>query len=126
MKTVTSKDGTLIAYEQAGSGPAIILVLGAFNDRATGAPLSRFLEAHFSVFNYDRRGRGDSGDTSPYAIEREIEDLETLIDDGGGTACLFGHSSGAALAMRAAIALGGKVTGLVMYDAPYNDDPEAR
>jgi pimeloyl-ACP methyl ester carboxylesterase len=99
---VTSKDGTPIAFEQSGEGPAIILVVGAFNDRATGAPLARALEPHFTVFNYDRRGRGDSGDTAPYAVEREIEDLETLIAKAGGSAYVFGYSSGAILALRAA------------------------
>ena len=83
MGTVTSKDGTRIAFDQSGEGPAIILVVGAFNDRATGAPLTRFLERHFTVFNYDRRGRGESGDTTPYAIEREIEDLDALIAQAG-------------------------------------------
>ena len=102
MSTVTSKDGTRIAFEQSGEGPAIILVVGAFNDRATGAPLARFLEPHFTVFNYDRRGRGASGDTAPYAIEREIEDLAALIATAGGSAWVFGYSSGATLALRAA------------------------
>ena len=68
MGTVTSKDGTPIAFDRSGEGPAIILVVGAFNDRATGAPLAQFLERHFTVFNYDRRGRGASGDTAPYAM----------------------------------------------------------
>jgi pimeloyl-ACP methyl ester carboxylesterase len=117
LKTVTSKDGTRIAYEQSGAGPAIILVLGAFNDRAAGAPLSRFLEAHFSVFNYDRRGRGESGDTVPYAIEREIEDLDALIAQAGGSAGVFGYSSGAILALRAA-AHGLAISRLALYDPP--------
>ena len=72
MGTVPSKDGTPIAFDRSGAGPAIILVVGAFNDRATGAPLAQFLERHFTVFNYDRRGRGASGDTAPYAIERAL------------------------------------------------------
>src|SRR5512135_2577738 len=97
LRTVASKDGTRIAFEQSGEGPAIIVVVGAFNDRTTGEPLARFLEPHFTVFNYDRRGRGDSGDTAPYAIEREIEDLEALIVKAGGSACIFGYSSGATL-----------------------------
>jgi len=128
MTIATSADGTKIAYEKQGGGPALILIDGAMCTRNHGAKpeLARLLAPRCTVYLYDRRGRGDSGDTSPYAAEREIEDIEMLIDDGGGTACLFGHSSGAALAMRAAVALGGKVTGLVMYDAPYNDDPEAR
>lgn len=117
MSTVTSKDGTRIAYDQSGAGPAVILVLGAFNDRATGAPLSRFLEPHFSVFNYDRRGRGESGDTSPYAIEREIEDLGALIARAGGSARVFGYSSGAILSLRAA-AHGLAISHLALYDPP--------
>src|SRR5438128_12457616 len=102
MGTVTSKDGTRIAFDRSGEGPAIILVVGAFNDRSTGAPLARYLERQFSVFNYDRRGRGASGDTAPYAIEREIEDLDALIAQAGGLAYVFGYSSGAILALRAA------------------------
>src|SRR5947209_17691853 len=117
MKIVKSKDGTRIAFDQAGTGPAIILVLGAFNDRATGVPLSRFLEPHFSVFNYDRRGRGESGDTAPYAIEREIEDLDALIAQAGGSASVFGYSSGAILALRAA-AHGLALSQLALYDPP--------
>jgi pimeloyl-ACP methyl ester carboxylesterase len=117
LNTVTSKDGTRIAFEQSGAGPAIILVVGAFNDRATGAPLGRFLEPHFSAFNYDRRGRGDSGDTAPYAIEREIEDLDSLIAQAGGSACVFGYSSGAILALRAA-AHGLAISRLALYDPP--------
>jgi pimeloyl-ACP methyl ester carboxylesterase len=88
--------------------------------------LVNLLAPHFSVYNYDRRGRGDSGDTQPYAVEREIEDIETLIDEAGGTAYLYGHSSGASLALEATLRLGNKVRKLAMYEAPYNDDPEAR
>lgn len=117
MKTVTSKDGTRIAFDQSGAGPAVILVVGAFNERATGAPLAKFLEPHFSVFTYDRRGRGDSGDTSPYAVEREIEDLDALIAQAGGSACVFGYSSGAILALRAA-AHGLAISKLALYDPP--------
>jgi pimeloyl-ACP methyl ester carboxylesterase len=95
----------------------IILVVGAFNDRATGAPLARFLERHFTVFNYDRRGRGESGDTAPYAIEREIEDLDALIAQAGGSAFVFGYSSGATLALRAA-AHGLAISKLALYDPP--------
>src|SRR3989442_1803413 len=91
LSTVTSKDGTRIAFEQSGEGPAIILVVGAFNDRATGAPLAQFLKPHFTVFNYDRRGRGESGDTSPDAGEREIEELETLTAKAAGTASVVWH-----------------------------------
>lgn len=117
MGTVTSKDGTRIAFDQSGEGPAIVLVVGAFNDRATGAPLARFLEQQFTVFNYDRRGRGESGDTTPYAIEREIEDLNALIAQAGGSACVFGYSSGATLALRAA-ANGLDISRLALYEPP--------
>jgi Alpha/beta hydrolase family len=117
METVTSKDGTRIAFDQSGEGPAIILVVGAFNDRATGAPLAGALERQFTVFNYDRRGRGESGDTAPYAIEREIEDLDALIVQAGGSACVFGYSSGAILSLRA-VAHGLAISQLALYEPP--------
>lgn len=124
MKYVTSKDGTRIAFDQSGQGPAIILVVGAFNDRSTGAPLGNLLEEHFTVFNYDRRGRGDSGDTAPYAVEREIEDLDALIDEAGGSAYVFGYSSGAILALKAA-AKGLAITQLALYEPPLIVDESA-
>ena len=117
MGTVTSKDGTHIAFDQSGEGPAIILVVGAFNERATGAPLARALERHFTVFNYDRRGRGESGDNAAYAIEREIEDLDALIAQAGGSARVFGYSSGAILCLRAA-AHGLAISQLALYEPP--------
>jgi pimeloyl-ACP methyl ester carboxylesterase len=117
MKTVRSKDGTNIAYEVAGKGAPLILVVGAFNDRNTGKPLTELLGQHFTVFNYDRRGKGDSGDTLPYAVEREIEDLDTLIAEAGGSALVFGYSSGAVLAIRAA-AHGSHITKLALYEPP--------
>lgn len=117
MKTVTSKDGTTIAFDQSGKGPALILVVGAFNDRSTGAPLSQLLERYFTVFNYDRRGRGDSTDVQPYAVERELEDLEALIEEAGGSAFVFGYSSGAVLALRAA-AYGLTIPKLALYESP--------
>src|SRR6266550_7974571 len=128
MNTVTSKDGTKIAYDKQGEGPAVILVYGALCSRSFGSlpELVKLLAPHFTVYNYDRRGRGDSGDTRPYAVEREVEDIEALIDEAGGAAYLYGHSSGAALALEATIKLGGKVKKLAMYEAPYNDDDEAR
>jgi pimeloyl-ACP methyl ester carboxylesterase len=88
--------------------------------------LANLLSKHFTVIHYDRRGRGDSMDVQPYALEREIEDIETIIDKVGGSASLYGISSGAALAMEAAIALPDKVEKLAMYEAPYNDDPAAQ
>jgi len=117
MGTLTSKDGTRLAFERSGAGPAVILVVGAFNERATGAPLAQSLAAHFSVFNYDRRGRGESGDGEPYAIEREIEDLGALIAEAGGSARVFGYSSGAILALRAA-AQGFAISQLALYEPP--------
>src|SRR5437764_5034886 len=126
--TVTSKDGTRIAYDTIGHGSAVILVAGALCSRSfwSGPELAKLLAPHFTVYNYDRRGRGDSGDTRPYAVAREIEDIEALIDEAGGSAYLYGHSSGAALAMEAALRLGNKVKKLAMYEAPYNDDAEAQ
>ena len=121
MSKVFSKDGTSIAYDQKGNGPAVILVGGAMNSRSFGimGPLVPLLEQRFTVVNYDRRGRGDSGDTKPYAVEREVEDLEALIDAVGGSALVYGSSSGAALALEAANLLGGKVKKLVVYEAPF-------
>lgn len=116
--TVTSPDGTPIAYERGGDGPPLILVVGAFNTRATGVPLAMSLASHHTVYTYDRRGRGDSGDTAPYAVEREIEDLGALIAAAGGAAAVFGYSSGANLALQAA-ARGLPITRLALYDAPY-------
>jgi pimeloyl-ACP methyl ester carboxylesterase len=118
MGKVVSKDGTVIAFDRSGDGPALILVAGAFADRSQLAELARLLAARFEVFNYDRRGRGDSGDTVPYAVEREIEDLDALTRAAGGTAFVFGGSSGAALALAAAAA-GLAIDKLVLYEPPY-------
>ncbi len=125
---VTSQDGTKIAYDKIGHGPAVILVAGALCSRSfwSGPELAKLLARSFTVYNYDRRGRGDSGDTKPYAVAREIEDIEALIDEAGGSAYLYGHSSGAALALEAALRLGNTVKKLAMYEAPYNDDAEAQ
>jgi pimeloyl-ACP methyl ester carboxylesterase len=120
MKTVTSKDGTTIAFDQSGSGHAVILVPGAFSYRAYPGQvqLAGLLAQRFTVINYDRRGRGDSRDTAPYAIGREVEDLEALIAEVGGSAYVWGFSSGAALALYAA-AGGLNITKLVLHDAPF-------
>jgi pimeloyl-ACP methyl ester carboxylesterase len=126
MRTVISKDSTPIAFDQSGQGPALILVAGALTTRAAWPSLAARLAPHFSVFAYDRRGRGESGDRAPYAVEREVEDLDALITEAGGSAFVFGHSSGAALALEAAVQLGDKVKKLAMYEAPYNDDSEAQ
>ena len=106
MSQVRSKDGTPIAYERSGSGPALILVDGALCSRAFGPSpkLAPLLAQHFTVFAYDRRGRGQSGDTQPYSPAREVEDIAALIQEAGGTACLLGLSSGGALALQAAAA----------------------
>src|SRR5260370_16730887 len=129
MRTVQSADGTTSALDQLGKGPALILVGGAFEQRAMDsetAQLAPLLAQHFTVFHYDRRGRGESTDTLPYAVEREIEDIEALINEAGGSAFVFGISSGAALAMEAPIHLCYKVKKLAMYKAPYNSDDTAR
>lgn len=118
MRTALSADGTEIAFDKTGDGPPVILVVGAFNDRATGAPLATALESQFTVFNYDRRGRGESGDTQPYSVEREVEDLDALIREAGGAAHVFGYSSGGTLALEAA-AQGLSITKLAVYEAPF-------
>jgi pimeloyl-ACP methyl ester carboxylesterase len=121
MDTVTSRDGTPIAFDRIGAGPAVIVVDGALCYRASGpsAPVARLLAEHFTVYTYDRRGRGDSGDAvEPYSIDREVEDLVALINLAGGTAFLFGTSSGAVLALEAA-SRGAGVTKLALYEAPF-------
>jgi pimeloyl-ACP methyl ester carboxylesterase len=128
MEKVISKDGTTIAYDRSGQGPVVILVAGALQYRAFDQgmkQLADLLSQHFTVINYDRRGRGDSTDTQPYALEREIEDIQALIDTVGGSASLYGISSGGALAMEAALKLDGKVKKLAMYEVPYNSDETA-
>ena len=120
MSQVVSKDGTAIRYERAGNGAALILVDGALCSRGFG-PSKEFATAltqHFTVYTYDRRGRGESGDTQPYAKQREIEDLAALNDAAGGNASLVGFSSGAALALEAAAA-GVPVRSVLAYEAPY-------
>jgi pimeloyl-ACP methyl ester carboxylesterase len=114
----TSADGTPIAFDRAGSGPALVLVGGAWNDRKSPADLAEMLASSFTVYSYDRRGRGDSGFTEPYAVEREVEDLEAVIEAAGGSASLFGHSSGGALAIETA-ARGVSVSKLAVYEPPY-------
>jgi len=127
MNTVTAADGTTIAYEQEGTGPALILVDGALCARGSKAGLAAGLAPAFTVYRYDRRGRGDSGDTAPYAVEREIEDLMAMIGAAGGTAFLYGHSSGCALVMDTVLRAGGtSVPKIALYEAPYNDDPGFR
>lgn len=119
MEKVTSKDGTTIAYDKLGEGPVVILVSGGSVDRGSNAELAEVLAKHFTVYNYDRRGRGPSGDTPPYAIEREVEDIEALADAAGGSAYLCGFSSGAALALEAASRLPTKIKKVALYEPPY-------
>ena len=115
---VTSNDGTAIAYDRKGSGPAVVLVGGGLDDGAENAPLVPALAEHFTVYNYARRGRGASGFTEPYAVEREIEDLDALIAEAGGSAHLFGASSGGALALEAAAA-GSAIDTIAVWEVPY-------
>jgi pimeloyl-ACP methyl ester carboxylesterase len=121
MDTVTSRDGTRIAFDRMGQGPPVVLVCGGSVDRMADAPLAEQLASDFTVFNYDRRGRGDSGDTQPYAVEREVEDIEAVIDEAGGSANLWGSSSGAALALIAAEA-GVSITKLALWEPPFVPD----
>ena len=123
MQQVTSADGTGIAYDRSGSGPAVVLVGGGFAVRSDPilAGLAQALSPRFTVFNYDRRGRGDSGDTPPYAVEREVEDLDALIREAGGRAFLFGASSGAGLALETAARSGG-ADKLALHEPPYDVD----
>jgi len=100
--SVTSRDGTTIAFKRVGAGPPLILVAAALSDRRDSRKLATLLAPSFTVINYDRRGRGASGDTHPFEVEREVEDIEALVKDVGGSAFLFGSSSGAVLALEAA------------------------
>jgi len=119
MPRTTSTDGTSIGYDTAGSGPVLVLVDGAMCYRGGPlAPLAAELTDAFTVVTYDRRGRGESGDTAPYAVQREVEDLQAVIAATGGTAAVYGLSSGAALAMRAAAA-GSGITALALYEPPF-------
>ncbi|MEU3662913.1 alpha/beta fold hydrolase [Streptomyces sp. NPDC032940] len=119
-----SLDGTRLAYARAGQGPAVVLVSGALSTGATLAPLAAELSDRFDVTVYDRRGRGESGDTAPYAVEREVEDLAALIEAVGGEASLYGISSGGALVLRAA-ASGLPVRRVAVYEVPYAMDDDA-
>ncbi|WP_086767205.1 alpha/beta fold hydrolase [Streptomyces bobili] len=122
-KKTLSRDGTSLAYARAGQGPAVILVSGAMSTGGTVAPLAGLLAPHFTAFWYDRRGRGESGDTAPYAVQREVEDLAALIEAAGGEAALYGVSSGGALALEAAAA-GLPVSRVAVYETPFADFSE--
>ncbi|SMP65960.1 alpha/beta fold hydrolase [Anoxynatronum buryatiense] len=128
MRITTSKDGTKLAYDVEGSGSPLIYITGATCFRKF-KPIEKDVKvfaSKFTVYSYDRRGRGDSGNTLPYSSEREIEDIEAMIDAAGGQAYLYGHSSGAILALEAAMRLKHKVLKVILYDLPYvHDDEEA-
>ena len=122
METVMSRDGTMIAFDRYGSGPAVVLVGGAIQHRRIDQKTAQLGEllagAGFSALHYDRRGRGDSTDIQPYAIERELEDIDAMIGAAGGSAFLYGKSSGAALILRAA-ATGRATDRIALYEAPF-------
>jgi alpha-beta hydrolase superfamily lysophospholipase len=125
VNNVTSNDGTTIAFDRLGDGPSVILVCGGSTDRTANAPLATLLAPNLTVFNYDRRGRGDSGDTSPYAVDREVEDIAAMIGAAGGSALLYGTSSGAALALKAA-ASGLAIRKLALWEPPFILDDSRR
>ena len=118
MENVISADGTSIAYDRLGDGPAVVLVCGGSVDRMSNAPLAALLAQNYTVYNYDRRGRGDSGDAEVYEVEREFEDLDAIFAVAGGSAHLYGTSSGAALALLATAA-GRPVNRLALWEPPY-------
>jgi len=124
MAHVTSADGTPIAYQRDGSGPAVILIGGGLDDGSENAPLARELAEEFTVYNFARRGRGDSGDSSPYAVQREIDDIAAIIAEAGGSAYLFGASSGGMFALEAAAA-GLPVGRIAVYEVPYDTADDA-
>jgi pimeloyl-ACP methyl ester carboxylesterase len=125
MPAVTSPDGTSIAYERTGSGPVVVLVDGAMCYRGAGPalPLAARLQDSFTVYTYDRRGRGESSDTMPYAAAREVEDLQAVIAEAGGEAYVYGISSGAALALATAAA-GPGIAKLALFEPPYMGEVE--
>jgi pimeloyl-ACP methyl ester carboxylesterase len=118
MEKVRSTDGTMIAVDRSGQGPALVLITGAFTNRFSTKTLANGLVERYTVYEFDRRGRGDSDRGGPYAIEREVEDVEAVVDAAGGSAYGFGHSSGAALALEAA-ARGVALRAVVVYEPPY-------
>jgi pimeloyl-ACP methyl ester carboxylesterase len=122
MHTVQSTDGTTIAHQRTGTGPAVVLVTGAFCDHASAAGLVSELSAQFTVITYDRRGRGESGDAATYTTDREVEDLAAVLGVAGGPAHVYGHSSGARLALDAAAA-GLPIRRLAVYEPPFRTHP---
>jgi pimeloyl-ACP methyl ester carboxylesterase len=122
MGTVTSTDGTTIAFDRVGQGPVVLLVDGAmaYRDYLGSRPLAAELAQNFTVITYDRRGRGQSSDTQPYRVEREIEDIEALIAEVGSPVYLYGFSSGSVLALKAAARLGEKIAKLALFEPPFD------
>jgi pimeloyl-ACP methyl ester carboxylesterase len=120
----SSADGTRIAFERHGTGSPVVLVGGLLSDRSRHRPLAEALAARFTAVTVDRRGRGESGDTAPYEVKREVEDLSAVIDALGGAAFVYGHSSGAALALRASAA-GLPISRLVLHEPPFGEDDDA-
>jgi len=122
MNSAQSVDGTRIAFDRTGSGPALVLVVGAFSDRTSTKTLASGLGPTFTVYEYDRRGRGDSREAGPYSIQREVDDFAAVIAAAGGSAFAFGHSSGGALVLEAA-ATGVPLRALAVYEPPYTEGP---
>jgi pimeloyl-ACP methyl ester carboxylesterase len=118
MPEVTSPDGTTIAFDRTGQGPAVVIVGGVLGDRSQQTPVAELLSAQFTVHNYDRRGHGDSGFTGPYSAEREAEDLATVIDAAGGSACVYATSGCAVIALQAA-ASGALIAKLALWEPPF-------
>ena len=127
MPRLRSADGTVIGYDRTGSGPVVILVDGAlaYREYRGGRQLAAALSSDFTVVAYDRRGRGESTDVSPYSADREVDDLAALVDEVGSPAALYGFSSGAVLALRAAARFGGKVARLVLHEPPFGGSDDA-
>jgi pimeloyl-ACP methyl ester carboxylesterase len=123
---ITSRDGTTIAFDRTGHGPPVLLIGGALSDRRAAGELAEQLPPNLSAIAYDRRGRGESGDTPPYAVEREVEDAATLIDAVGGSSFVFGHSSGAVLALELVRSRPDAVTKLALYEPPFIVDDSRR
>lgn len=120
MSQVHSKDGTALVFEKSGQGPAVVIVGGVLGDRSQQAPLAALLSEHFCVYNYDRRGHGESGDTPPYAPERDFEDLEAIIHEAGESACVYGTSGCAILSLHAAAwGLAPRIKKLAVWEPPY-------
>jgi pimeloyl-ACP methyl ester carboxylesterase len=124
MRHVRSADRTSIAYEKTGQGPPLIIIGGALGDHRFYLLLAGELAEHFTVYTYDRRGRGQSGDTQPYSVERELDDVAALIAEAGQPTLVYGHSAGSALALRAAAA-GLNIARLVLADPPYGRHSDA-